>query len=55
VRGFTEETHSNYIREVRAFAAFIRRPPARVGSFPAPEQSNRASNSEVGGGEGFPV
>ena len=23
VRGFTEETHSNYIREVRAFAAFI--------------------------------
>ena len=27
VRGFTEETHSNYIREVRAFAAFIRRPP----------------------------
>src|SRR6202158_5639953 len=27
VRGFTEETHSNYIREVRAFAAFIRRSP----------------------------
>src|ERR1700730_17361509 len=27
VRGFTEETHSNYIREVRAFAAFILRPP----------------------------
>jgi hypothetical protein len=30
VRGFTEETHSNYIREVRAFAAFITgfpRPP----------------------------
>jgi hypothetical protein len=27
VRGFTEETRSNYIREVRAFAAFIRRPP----------------------------
>jgi hypothetical protein len=27
VRGFTEETHSNYIREVRAFAPFIRRPP----------------------------
>src|SRR6202163_3468708 len=27
VRGFTEETHRNYIREVRAFAAFIRRPP----------------------------
>src|SRR5258707_3629181 len=27
VRGFTEETHSNYISEVRAFAAFIRRPP----------------------------
>ena len=27
VRGFTEETHSNYICEVRAFAAFIRRPP----------------------------
>src|SRR6058998_627819 len=27
VRGFTEETHSNYIREVRAFAALIRRPP----------------------------
>ncbi|MFY9953640.1 site-specific integrase, partial [Bradyrhizobium sp.] len=27
VRGFTEETHNNYIREVRAFAAFIRRPP----------------------------
>jgi site-specific recombinase XerD len=27
VRGFSEETHSNYIREVRAFAAFIRRPP----------------------------
>ena len=30
VRGFTEETHSNYIREVRAFAAFIRRPPDRA-------------------------
>src|SRR5437773_3894727 len=27
MRGFTEETRSNYIREVRAFAAFIRRPP----------------------------
>src|ERR1700687_771621 len=27
VRGFTGETRSNYIREVRAFAAFIRRPP----------------------------
>jgi integrase/recombinase XerD len=27
VRGFTEETHRNYIREVRALAAFIRRPP----------------------------
>ena len=27
VRGFTEETRSNYIRDVRAFAAFIRRPP----------------------------
>jgi len=27
VRGFTEETCSNYIRDVRAFAAFIRRPP----------------------------
>src|ERR1700737_980234 len=27
VRGFSEKTHSNYIREVRAFAAFIRRPP----------------------------
>jgi integrase/recombinase XerD len=27
VRGFTEETRSNYIREVRTFAAFIRRPP----------------------------
>ena len=27
VRGFTEETHSNYIRGVRAFAACIRRPP----------------------------
>ena len=27
VRGFTEETRSNYIRGVRAFAAFIRRSP----------------------------
>src|SRR3979411_2048255 len=27
VRGFTAETRSNYIREVRALAAFIRRPP----------------------------
>ncbi len=27
VRGFTEETRNNYIREVRALAAFIRRPP----------------------------
>ncbi|MEA3070894.1 MAG: integrase/recombinase XerD [Alphaproteobacteria bacterium] len=27
VRGFSEKTRSNYIREVRAFAAFIRRPP----------------------------
>ncbi len=27
VRGFTEETHGNYIRDVRALAAFIRRPP----------------------------
>ena len=27
VRGFTEETRSNYIRDVRAFAAFIRRAP----------------------------
>jgi integrase/recombinase XerD len=27
VRGFTDETRSNYVREVRAFAAFIRRPP----------------------------
>ena len=27
VRGFTEETRSNYIRDVRAFAAFIRRSP----------------------------
>jgi integrase/recombinase XerD len=27
VRGFTEQTRSNYIRDVRAFAAFIRRPP----------------------------
>jgi integrase/recombinase XerD len=27
VRGFTEETRSNYIREVRALAAFIRRSP----------------------------
>jgi integrase/recombinase XerD len=28
VRGFTEETRSNYIRDVRAFAAFIGRSPA---------------------------
>src|SRR5260370_2834163 len=27
VRGFTEKTRGNYIRDVRAFAAFIRRPP----------------------------
>jgi hypothetical protein len=27
VRGFTEETHTDYVRHVRAFAAFIRRPP----------------------------
>jgi site-specific recombinase XerD len=27
VRGFTEETQSNYVRDVRAFAAFIHRPP----------------------------
>src|ERR1700682_1238683 len=27
VRGFTEETRRNYIGDVRAFAAFIRRPP----------------------------
>jgi integrase/recombinase XerD len=27
VRGLTEETRSNCIRDVRAFAAFIRRPP----------------------------
>jgi hypothetical protein len=27
VRGCSEETRSNYIRDVRAFAAFIRRPP----------------------------
>jgi integrase/recombinase XerD len=27
LRGFTEATRSNYIREVRAFAAFIRRAP----------------------------
>ncbi|MGC2412798.1 MAG: phage integrase N-terminal SAM-like domain-containing protein [Stellaceae bacterium] len=27
VRGFNENTRSNYIRDVRAFAAFIRRPP----------------------------
>ena len=27
-RGFTEETRSNYIRDVRAFAAFIRRASA---------------------------
>jgi integrase/recombinase XerD len=27
VRGFTEETRNNYIRDVRAFAAFIHRPP----------------------------
>ena len=34
VRGFTEETHSNYIREVRAFAAFIRRPPDTATAVP---------------------
>jgi integrase/recombinase XerD len=27
VRGFTQETHRNYIREVRVFAAFIGRSP----------------------------
>ena len=27
VRGFTEETHNDYVRRVRAFAAFIRRSP----------------------------
>ena len=27
VRGFNEQTRSNYIRDVRAFAAFIRRSP----------------------------
>jgi len=27
VRGFTEETRNDYVRHVRAFAAFIRRPP----------------------------
>src|SRR5882724_1300376 len=27
VRGFTEKTRSDYVRNVRAFAAFIRRPP----------------------------
>jgi site-specific recombinase XerD len=27
VRGFNENTHSNYIRDVRAFAAFIGRSP----------------------------
>ena len=27
VRGFTEETRHDYVRRVRAFAAFIRRPP----------------------------
>ena len=27
VRGFTEETRNDYVRRVRAFAAFIRRPP----------------------------
>jgi len=27
VRGFTEETRTDYVRHVRAFAAFIRRPP----------------------------
>jgi hypothetical protein len=27
VRGFTEETRNEYVRQVRAFAAFIRRPP----------------------------
>ena len=27
VRGFTEETRTDYVRRVRAFAAFIRRPP----------------------------
>jgi integrase/recombinase XerD len=27
VRGFTEKTRSNYIRDVRAFAAFIGRSP----------------------------
>jgi integrase/recombinase XerD len=27
MRGFTEETRNDYVRRVRAFAAFIRRPP----------------------------
>ncbi len=27
VPGFTEETRTDYVRHVRAFAAFIRRPP----------------------------
>jgi hypothetical protein len=27
VRGLTEKTRGDYIRDVRAFAAFIRRPP----------------------------
>jgi integrase/recombinase XerD len=27
VRGFTEETRTDYVRNVRAFAAFIGRPP----------------------------
>ena len=27
VRGFAEETRTDYVRHVRAFAAFIRRPP----------------------------
>src|SRR6202035_3586629 len=30
VRGFTEETRNNYIRDVRAFAAFIGRSPDRA-------------------------
>ena len=30
VRGFTEETRNDYVRRVRAFAAFIRRSPDRA-------------------------
>jgi len=46
VRGFTEKTRNDYIRNVRSFAAFIGRSPGGSAPFPAAPDADRHAAAE---------